>query len=198
MANSIRENDEWRLADRFRREAERFRPEFSETLHERIVERIADERRPTPPRPKTRPTRLLTLTAMLSAVCLAALSLMIWWPGGPLEAILDEQTGPGDTVPKAGSIVDPLKDPRPRSESELAHEPRGPFDALDSRPSEGIRVLAGIPQSVAGQMELLMKGTFGQPLGQLEHDLDHDARIAADRIMARLPLEMMLAISEEQ
>lgn len=198
MANSIRGNDERKLADRLRREAERFRPEFSETLHERIVERIADVRRPTPRRLTTRRTRLRTLTAMLTAVSLAALSLMIWWPGEQLEANLDEQTTPGETVPEVGSIVDSVEDPGPRPESELAREPRGPFDPFDPRPNLNIRPLPNIPHALAGPMESLLKGTFGQPLGEHEHDLDHDARIAADRIMARLPLEMMLAISEEQ
>lgn len=201
MASSIHENDERKLADRLRREAERFRPEFSETLHERIIQRIADQRRPTPPRPKTRRSRRsrrLALTATLTAVSLAALSLMIWSSRGPLEENLAQRTTPGDTVREVGPLVNSVPDARPRPSPELPHKPRGPFDALDPRPSVGIRVLANIPQAVAGQMELLMKGTFGRPLGELEHDLDYEARIAADRIMARLPLEMMLAISEEQ
>ncbi len=198
MASSIHENHERKLADRLRREAERFRPEFSETLHERIVERIADARRPTPPRSKARRTRLLTLTAMLTAVSLAALSLMIWWPGGPLKANLDEQTAPGNMAPEVGSIVGSVEVPRPRSPSERPHESRLPVGPLEPRLNGGILSFADIPHAVAGHMELLMKGTFGQPLDEFEHDLDHDARIAADRIMARLPLEMMLAISEEQ
>ena len=108
MVNSITLEEEKNLADHLRREAETTRPEFSETLHGRILRTLEDRKSPARQHGQASWPRRRWAYAAVAATLLIGASLLAWrlstttGPGpGPAEEIAtgDDPAGPPAVLP---------------------------------------------------------------------------------------------------
>ena len=182
MADLNSPEDQRRLAERLRREAAAERPAFSEALHRRIVAGVA--RRDIKPRPtaarRLGPRTWLTAALVASVAVTAAIAVSryanrsISDPAAPQEtvAVTPSHTSPDHTSPN----------PQPSEQPEL--DPLGPeLGPLDA--------VAGVTaQSVGSLIDATLRES------QWAY-LDHDARLAADMMLAQIPLDFGLLAEEE-
>ncbi len=78
MTRPIRPEEELRLADRLRSEADASRPPFSEGLHARICQAIEHREPPALRRPAPQPRRRW-LSLVMAATLLIGVSVAAWW-----------------------------------------------------------------------------------------------------------------------
>jgi hypothetical protein len=103
MVKPMGPDEEQRLAERLKREAEAARPAFSEALHARICQALKRCEAAAQPRAVTPWWRSVWLPVAIAAALLASVPLAAWWlnrpfgpGGGPAErgALPTEITGP--------------------------------------------------------------------------------------------------------
>jgi len=182
MADLISPEDQGRLAERLRREAAAERPAFSETLHRRIIAGVA--RRDIRPRPtaarRLGPRTWLT-AALVASVAVAATIAVSWY----VDRGISDPAVPQETVVVTPSHVSPehiSPDPQPSEQPEL-----DPLDAELYR----LEVVASVTaQSVGSLVDATLRES------QWAY-LDHDARLAADMMLAQIPLDFRLLVEEE-
>jgi polyhydroxyalkanoate synthesis regulator phasin len=103
MVERILNDEEKKLAERLKREAQAARPEFSEVLHARICEALKQCEPPVSQRPVTWWLRSGWLPVAIAAALLVGVSLVAWWLGRP--------AGPGAELPEM--VVAPVESPDP-------------------------------------------------------------------------------------
>jgi len=187
MADLIAPEDQRRLAERLRREAEAERPAFSETLHRRIVAGLA--RRDIKPRPtaarRLGPRTWLTAALVASVAVAATIAVSryvdrgISAPAAPQETVV---VMPSHALPDHISANHISPDPQPSEQPEL--------DPLDAE-LDPLEVVAGVTAQGVGSLvdDALRESQWAY--------LDHDARLAADMMLAQIPLDFELPAEEE-
>jgi hypothetical protein len=103
MADRIRTDEEERLADRLRREAQATRPAFSEALHARICQAVKRCEPPVPRRATPWWLRSRWLPVAIAAMLLVSISLVTW--------LLNRSTGPAPRLREPGGAVAQTPDP---------------------------------------------------------------------------------------
>ncbi len=169
MADQPQTDDEKALARRLKQEAAGTWPEFSESLHGRIVEAVAEEYA----RPKAASAvrtsdrrRRLAFAAALAAACLILVGVMSWWPGF---------TGaPGDGVAGDPPDVPSYYPPAPE-------EPHIPDPSVLAKAH--LKVMIG----VAEPLDWLLAPTVEENRWAY---LDHDAHVAMELVTAQLTLDL--------
>jgi len=169
MADQPQTHDEKALARRLKQEAAGTWPEFSESLHDRIVEAVAEEQarlKTVSAAPTSNRRRRLAFAAALTAACLILVVVMSWWPGF---------TG----VPGDGVAGDPPEVPSNYPPS--PEEPRIPDPSVLAKAH--LEVMIG----VAEPLDWLVAPTVEE--NRWAH-LDHDVRVAIELVTAQLTLDI--------
>jgi len=175
MVERILNDEERRLADRLKREAQATRPAFSEALHARICQSLRQGevpvRRPgtegAGQRPKVGPEAWSLWSATwwlrsgrwpvaIAATLLVGVSLVAWWLGRPPGP----EPGPSELVAIPTESLDPVADPD---------------------------MITGPTARTAEHVGALVDSTVSA--GQWAY-LDHDARIAFRLLMDQLPWDV--------
>jgi len=154
------------LADRLRREAQQTRPAFSESLHARIRDAVAQTEMAEPPRPATArrlgPIRIATAVA---ATLLIGTLAFVWYA--------NFRSG---TSPKPGEMARAGGPEHGGQEKIIVEPPPGPDEGLPS-PTE-------VPGNPAADIGLLVDATLTRRRWAY---LDHDAQLAARLLLDQLP-----------
>ncbi len=176
MVERLSPENERRLADRLRREAEDRRPEFSESLHQRIVEATTWHK--VQPRPAAfgRPELRAWLGAAL-AVGIAVVATVGVWQYVHREA-------PQALQPRETAVLPPGEVAEPETGHDVppVDVEQSPLDPLDA-------VAGGTAETVGNLVDATLRKS------QWAY-LDHDARLAADLMLAQLPLDLELLEGE--
>ncbi|MEN6450761.1 MAG: hypothetical protein ABFC96_09735 [Thermoguttaceae bacterium] len=157
------------LADRLRQEAIETWPRFSESLHQRVLEAVAERRAEMPPRSASSASRIRRprgLVSLLTAACVLCAAVVGWrvYDGrirAMRNAVIEQHVG--DFVTQM-----------------VSHWP--PTDWAGSDDAENGTASVG---------DLICSGGLSS---QTDHLAD-DARSAADTLLRRLPIDMELAQS---
>jgi len=175
MTDPITPQDEQRLAERLRREAEAERPAFSEALHRRIVGTLpTTTARPRPGGAGRRsPRRWLVAALVAGAVVGAALVL---------SRALDHRAQ-GPTAPDETAVAPP--------ESAPENVPRPHPGAAEQA---GLGPLGAVAGGSAADIDRLVDATLVKSKWAY---LDHDARLAASLMLDQIPLDLSLWEEEE-
>jgi len=163
MVEPILNDEERRLADRLKREAQATRPVFSEAFHARICQSLrqceAPVRRPgTQAKLWSAPWWLRSgwLPVAIAATLLVGVSLVAWWLGRP----------PGPEPGVREVVIIPAEPPVPGTDPDM-------ITGATARTAEHVGILVDSTVS-AGQWAYL----------------DHDARVAFRLLMDQLPLDV--------
>lgn len=184
MAELISPEDERRLAERLRSEAEAQRPAFSEELHRRIVDAVA----PRNVRPRTTGGRRTWLAVALVAGVVIAATVAV-------SRYLDRET-PEGPVPRETAVAprEKLPSPEPPPQPKLPPPQRKlpPPQPVEQPRLDPLDAVAGGTAETVGNLvdATLTKSQWAY--------LDHDARLAADLMLAQLPLDLGLLGQEEE
>ena len=162
MAKNTARQSEARLAERLKAEAGATRPEFSQSLHERICEAALKSEARATPLPKAMRLGRRRIHAIVAAATIVILTVVAWWATHP------RQPGPG---PDEQEIVE--KQPE---------QPEPPPDAVD--PLDGLNNLVGVPGRKARDLDSLVASTMTE---QRWAYLDEDARTATRLLIDQLP-----------
>jgi len=179
MVDSIRPEDERRLAERLRCEAEAQCPEFSELLHRRIVDALGA--RQVEPRKDFRSRfgpRTWLVGALVASVAIVATVA--------ISPYLDRRQPPVAPQPKETAVVPPdasqLPQPVRQPEARSPGAEKARIDPIDA-------VAGGSAETVGNLVDAtLTKSQWAY--------LDHDARVAADLVLAQLPLDLSVLDEE--
>ncbi len=149
--------EEMSLVSLLRQEARRTRPEFSETLHRRIVRSVRGRRgeETAAARPSTTVGRRRLAVVLAAAGALAA--AMVGWRLGEIAMRPGDTPGSKQTIHAANAALEDLP----------------PVGELTDRAATGIG-------------EMLASAGWRLPSTQLAHD----AQLAADSLLHRLPIEI--------
>ncbi|MBU4271460.1 MAG: hypothetical protein KKE86_11995 [Planctomycetes bacterium] len=167
QAHGFQPADSKTIRERLRREAIESRPEFSESLHQRIIRSVGEryaEGAAVGSRNTAAGRRWRGLTAVLAAACVLAAVAIGWRFGANLMRPDGRPLSP-DNMPATSSFV-----------------LNGKIEDLPP-----MNVLTDL--AVTGLDGLLASTGFALPSTQLAHD----ARLAADSLLQRIPLDMELA-----
>ncbi len=158
MAKNTARQREASLAERLKAEAGASRPEFSQSLHERICKAALRSETRATPLPKAMRLGRRRVHAVVAATTIVILTVAAWWATHPQQPGLD---------PDVQKIV--VKQPQ---------QPESPLDAVD--PLRGLNNLVGVP----GDLDSLVASTI---TAQRWAYLDEDARTAARLLIDQLP-----------
>lgn len=159
MAEYTARESEARLAERLEAEAGAMRPEFSQSLHERICEAALKSEPRATPLPKAMRLGRRRIHAIVAAATVVILTAAAWWATHP------QQPGLGPDVP---GIVE--------------NQPEPPPDAVD--PLGELNNLVGVPGRKARDLDSLVASTM---TAQRWVYLDEDARTATRLLIDQLP-----------
>ena len=174
MVKRISSDDEKRLADQLKREAEASRPAFSEVLHTRICQAVRRCEAPTSRDPSALRWQRGWVYVAIAASGLLCASLVVW------HAIHSPVHEPGPT--KVATPPDPAPQPPPEPAPQPTPDPLADLDAL-------VDLTRQAPERVGATVEsTLLAGQWAY--------LDHDARLAAEVLIGQLPLDMLASANE--
>jgi len=190
MTDPISPREERRLAEYLRHEAEAERPAFSEALHRRIVAALpAPEAAPRPGNTRRPGPRLWLAAAVAAGVAVAAVLLV--------SQVLDRDM-PGPPAPDGTAVL-------PRGETPPEDTPRekapdenpgretvpfpGPHDEPQGETNGELDPLGAVAGGTAANVDRLVDATLARSKWAY---LDHDARLAANLMLAQIPLDLDL------
>ncbi len=154
---------EARLRARLTAEAEAGRPEFSQRLHDRIMQSIREASRP---RARGFAPRRMAFLLSVAGSAVAVAALLVFWLARDVDR---ESTAAHTPAPPA---VDTGTDEAPQPD--LALSPRE-------------ETLTSVAPPAADRLTALVDATF---TGSQWAYLDHDARLAASLVLGHLPFEL--------
>jgi len=176
MIDPISPEDERRLAECLRREAEEERPAFSETLHRRIVEALPSREAMPRPGGARRPAPRLWLAAALVAGVAVAAVLVV-------SQVLDHRAA-GPPTPDETAVV-----PKERTPHERVPHEREPSPEPDAGEQNALDPLGAVASGTPVNVDRLVDATLGKSKWAY---LDHDARLAANLMLDQIPLDLGL------
>jgi hypothetical protein len=164
------------LAERLRDEAIRSRPAFSEALHGRILRAVEERKAAPPPARAARRPRLLP--ALAATACAAAVVLAGW----QLAQYLGQPRNAGRELVKEEAVV-PVSPGVPGPQA-------GPPAIVERRPTDPpaeTESLADLAESAAQNLNVAVETALA---AHQTAYLDHDGRLAAEVLLAHLPVEL--------